>query len=103
MAFLNFVNAYTVYTAGSNPASKEQNSIDFVYTALNVARISDGSAGQSFSGNDVPVKLTIGGQDYYGWISRPIKSGGIVRGFYFWSDPTFVDLAAATRDGNMDG
>ncbi len=103
MAFLNFTNAYSVYTAGGNLALKEQNSIDFTYTALNVARISDGTNGQSFSGNDVPVQLTIGSNTYYGWISRPIKSGGIVRGFYFWSDPQFTTLSAATNDGNMDG
>lgn len=103
MAFLNFTNAYRVYTAAGNLALKEQNSIDFTYSSLNVARISDGSGGQSFSGNDVPVQLTIGTDTYYGWISRPIKSGGIVRGFYFWSDPQFSSLSTATADGNMDG
>lgn len=103
MPTLNFVNAYGVYTSGGNLALKEQNSIDFTFTSLNVARVSDGTNGTSFSGNDVPVELTINGTSYYGWISRPIKVGGVVRGFYFWSDPDFRTLSDATTDGNMDG
>ncbi|KAF0190259.1 MAG: hypothetical protein FD165_2813, partial [Gammaproteobacteria bacterium] len=54
------------------------------------------------SGNDVVVKLTINGSDYYGWISRPIKSQGQVKGFYFWKDSSFTDLSSATTDGNRD-
>ncbi len=75
MASYTFVNAYAVNTA-TTPAGKEQNSIDFSTTALGRAVISDGSNGVNFSGNDVVVQLTINGTNYFGWISRPIKSGG---------------------------
>lgn len=102
MAKLSFSNAYQINTA-TTAAAKEANSADFIFTALNVTRIDDKSGGVNFSGNDVVVELEINGQIYYGWISRPIKSGGVVRGFYFWTDPQFTSLAAATADGNADG
>ena len=102
MAKLSFSNAYRINT-GTTPAAKEANSADFIFTPLNVTRIDDRSAGQNFSGNDVVVELQVDGQIYYGWISRPVKSGGVVRGFYFWTDPQFTSLAAATADGNADG
>ena len=99
---LNFTNAYAVNTA-TTPAGKESNSLDFVPTSLNVARIDDKTGNQNFSGNDVVVELVVGGNTYYGWISRPIKSGGVIKGFYFWRDAQFTDLNAATTDGNSDG
>ena len=102
MANITFVNAYAVNT-GSTEASKEQNSIDFTPIALGAAVADDKQISSQFSGNDVVVQLTIGGTTYYGWISRPIKSGGKVKGFYFWTDSDFVDLAIATVDGNADG
>ncbi len=105
-ASLNFTNAYAVYTGavGSNTflADKEQNRHHFNPTLLGVANISDGTGGQSFSGNDISVELTIGATTYYGWISRPIKDQGIVRGFYFWKDSSFTSLSAAQTDGNQD-
>jgi VCBS repeat-containing protein len=101
MASLTFVNAYAVNTA-TTPAGKELNSIDFNPAALGTAVISDGSGGVNFSGNDVVVRLTINNTDYFGWISRPIKSGGQVKGFYFWRDASFGDLNAATTDSNRD-
>jgi large repetitive protein len=56
-----------------------------------------------FSGNDVSaIGINIGGTTYYGWVSRPIKAGGIVRGFYFWTDTGFTNLATAQADGNRD-
>ena len=101
LAGLTFDNAYAVNTATS-PAGKEQNSIDFGSTALGSVTITDGTNGLKFSGNDVVVKLTINGIDHYGWISRPIKSGGKIKGFYFWEDSSFTDLTTATADGNSD-
>ncbi len=112
-ASFNFVNAYhMVYdwdTQNNSEdtterwASKEQNLHYFNTAGLGVVSISDGSNGTNFSGNDVSaVALTIGGQTYYGWISRPIKSNGIVRGFYFWTDVNFTSLALAQADGNQD-
>jgi VCBS repeat-containing protein/CshA-type fibril repeat protein len=113
-ASLNFVNAYhMVYdwdTQNNSEdtterwASKEQNLHYFNTAGLGSISISDGSNGTNFSGNDVSaVALTVGGQTYYGWISRPIKSNGIVRGFYFWTDTNFTSLALAQADGNQDG
>ena len=113
-ASLNFSNAYhMVYdwdTQNNSEdtterwASKEQNLHYFNTAGLGAVSISDGSNGTNFSGNDVSaVALTVGGQTYYGWISRPIKSNGIVRGFYFWTDSSFTSLALAQADGNQDG
>ncbi len=113
-ASLNFVNAYhMVYdwdTQNNSEdvterwASKEQNLHYFNATGLGAVSISDGSNGINFSGNDVSaLALTVGGQTHNGWISRPIKSNGIVRGFYFWTDSSFSTLALAQADGNQDG
>ncbi|MDP2140067.1 MAG: Calx-beta domain-containing protein, partial [Gammaproteobacteria bacterium] len=102
-AAIEFPAAYRVNTA-TTPAGKESNSHDYINTSLSVARISDDTNSNLFSGNDVlAIGIEIGGEEYYGWISRPIKVQGIVRGFYFWSDPDFTDLALASADGNKDG
>ena len=85
---------------------KESNTHNFIYTpnGLGAVTISDGTNGNSFSGNDVSaIGLNIAGTDYYGWISRPIKVGGQVKGFYFWTDSRFIDLSTAQADGNQDG
>jgi len=100
-----FTNAYVVNT-DSTPASREQNSVDFIYTSTVASvSISNGDASSSsFSGNDVlAIALTVNGTTYYGWISRPIKENGDVKGFYFWSDPSFISQEAAQLDGNKDG
>ncbi len=102
-ATLTFANAYKVNTA-TTPAGKEANSHDYVDTSLGQVQITDMTSSRFFSGNDVSATaLTIGANTYYGWISRPIKSGGLVRGFYFWTDADFNSLAAAQADGNQDG
>ena len=102
-ATLTFSNAYKVNTA-TTPAGKESNSHDFVFSSLGQVSITDASNSRFFSGNDVSATaLAIGTDVYYGWISRPIKSGGVVRGFYFWTDTDFNSLAAAQADGNQDG
>ncbi len=113
-ASLNFSNAYEmVYDWDTQDnsentterwASKEQNSHYFNTASLGVVNISDGSNGTNFSGNDISaVAVNVGGSTYYGWISRPIKSNGVVRGFYFWTDSSFTTLALAQADGNQDG
>jgi VCBS repeat-containing protein len=113
-ASLNFTNAYHMvydWDTQNNTedtterwASKEQNLHYFNTAGLGAVSISDGSNGTNFSGNDVSaVALTIGAQTFNGWISRPIKSNGIVRGFYFWTDSSFTTLALAQADGNQDG
>jgi hypothetical protein len=103
MATLNFGNAYQVHTT-TTPAQKEQNSLDIIFTPLGATQIDDGNGGYLFNGNDVAVvSIIIAGTTYYGWISRPVKSGGQVKGFYFWTDPQFTSLDAATADGNQDG
>ena len=98
------VNAYPLRVTGGSPlAEKEQNSFDIDFTApTGSVSIDDGQIATSFSGNDVVAGLTVGGTTYYGWISRPIKDGGVVRGFYMWIDAQFNTLAAATSDGNAD-
>lgn len=122
LASFNFVNAYAmvydlnndgsiVGSTGETAAAKEQNSHNFNTASLGAASINDGSNNVNFSGNDVSaIGLNIGGETYYGWVSRPIKSGGIVRGFYFWTDADFnnngsaaANLATAQADGNQDG
>ena len=102
-ATLTFTNAYKVNTA-TTPAGKESNSHDYVNTSLGQVTVTDATNSRFFSGNDVSATaLTIGTDTYYGWISRPIKSNGVVRGFYFWTDTDFTSLAAAQADGNQDG
>ncbi|WP_157272170.1 Ig-like domain-containing protein, partial [Azohydromonas aeria] len=109
-----FVNAYAmVYDLNNNgqvdspaetAAEKEKNLHNFDPTSLGQVRVDDGGGSRFFSGNDVSATaLVIGGQTYFGWISRPIKENGVVRGFYFWTDANFTSLAAAQADGNMDG
>ncbi len=121
-ASFNFVNAYEmVYDLDNDTATgtidtsdidvterwadKEQNLHYFnSSTSLGVVRISDGTNGQNFSGNDVSaISVVVNGTTYYGWISRPIKANGIVRGFYFWTDDRFTTLQLAQADGNQDG
>lgn len=113
-ATFSFVNAYKmVYdlnlngvidgNLGESDAAKEQSRSNFNPANLGTVRINDDTGSQSFSGNDVSaIGLNIAGTDYYGWISRPIKSNGIVRGFYFWTDVNFTNLATAQADGNSD-
>jgi len=98
----------TVYTGvdvNERWSDKEQNLHYFnATTSLGQVQVLDGSNGQQFSGNDVSAtSIVIGGQTYHGWISRPIKANGVVRGFYFWTDANFSDLATAQADGNQDG
>ncbi|MCQ4316480.1 tandem-95 repeat protein [Stutzerimonas zhaodongensis] len=102
-ATLTFSNAYQV-NVGTTPAGKESNSHDFVFTDLGQVIVNDAANSRFFSGNDVSATaVTIGSTTYYGWISRPVKSGGVVRGFYFWTDMDFTSLALAQADGNQDG
>ncbi len=113
-ASLNFGNAYqmvydlnndTIINPDERWAAKEQNSHYFnASNPLGPVRISDGSGGVNFSGNDISATaLVIGSTTYYGWVSRPIKANGLVRGFYFWNDADFGNLTAAQNDGNQDG
>lgn len=102
-----FSHAYQV----TNVADKETNYHFFnLANGYSTVSIDDQQASRSFSGNDVSVVLNLSGAFgaatntiRYGWISRPIKVGGIVRGFYFWSDADFVTLQAAQTDNNTDG
>jgi VCBS repeat-containing protein len=116
LATFNFVNAYAmvydlnnngsvVGSTGETAAAKEQNSHNFNTVSLGAAKIDDSNYNSAlFSGNDVSaIGINIGGETYYGWVSRPIKAGGIIRGFYFWTDADFTDLATAQADGNQDG
>lgn len=121
-ASFTFSNAYEmVYDLNSNGsidnnerwADKEQNLHYFnASNALGQVQIVDGTGNQNFSGNDVSAtSIVIGGTTYYGWISRPIKANGDVKGFYFWTDVSgayggkaaFTSLPIAQADGNMDG
>ncbi|MBU3653390.1 MAG: hypothetical protein FGM44_09950, partial [Limnohabitans sp.] len=122
LASFNFVNAYAmVYDLNNNStgtssnitggidvgerwAEKEQNLLYFnASVSLGGVQISDGSNGLSFSGNDVSaIGIVINGSTYYGWISRPIKANGVVKGFYFWTDNDFTNLTLAQQDGNQD-
>jgi hypothetical protein len=88
---------------GETPAAKEQSSHNFNTVNLGQVKIDDAGSSSQFSGNDVSASaVVIGGKVYYGWISRPIKSGGQVQGFYFWTDKDFVSLGLAQQDGNAD-
>ncbi len=104
LATYKFSKAYEVLK-NRTEAGKESNTHDFDFnTALNAMDINDNTGSQYFSGNDLSViGIEIGGSTYYGWISRPIKDQGVVRGFYFWSDNDFSSLALAQQDGNTDG
>ena len=102
-ATLSFLTAYKVYTGAGFLAEKEQNRHHFIDASLGVTVITDGQLSSYFSGNDVVAKVSLNGSEYYGWVSRPIKDQGIVRGFYFWYDANFGNLSTATQDGNMDG
>ncbi|WP_283401392.1 VCBS domain-containing protein, partial [Marinobacterium sediminicola] len=85
---------------------KESNTHNFIYTAngLGSVTVIDDTDSRYFSGNDVSaIGINIGGETYYGWISRPIKVQGEVKGFYFWTDTDFVDFSTAQADGNQDG
>ncbi len=107
-----FVNAYKmvydlnksggVNVSGESAAAKEQSGINFNPTSLGQVTIDDGSGSQQFSGNDVSATIVVGGVTYHGWISRPIKSNGDVKGFYFWTDINSTTLALAQADGNAD-
>ncbi len=110
-----FVNAYEmVYdlnasgavqgNLGESDAAKEQSGINFnPNISLGRVTIDDGIGSQAFSGNDVSATaIVLNGATYYGWISRPIKSNGTVRGFYFWTDTNFTSLASAQANGNAD-
>ncbi|MDP3653395.1 MAG: VCBS domain-containing protein, partial [Rhodoferax sp.] len=115
-AMFDFVNAYAmvydlnnngaiVGSTGETDAAKEQNSHNFNTAGLGSVKVDDYNYNSKyFSGNDVnAIGLNIGGTTYFGWISRPIKSGGVVRGFYFWTDDSFSNLQLAQADGNQDG
>lgn len=111
-ASFSFINAYEmVYDLDSDRqvdnderwAAKEQNTHFFNTEELGQALVTDNNGGALFSGNDVYAQgINIGGETLYGWISRPIKSNGIVRGFYFWTDENFLDISQAQADGNTD-
>ncbi|MDP3055037.1 MAG: VCBS domain-containing protein [Methylobacter sp.] len=113
LAILSFINAYEmVYDLNNDGqinnterwAEKEQNTHYFNTQSLGKATIDDNTNSQYFSGNDVSaIGINIAGKEYFGWISRPIKANGLVRGFYFWTDDDFVNLATAQNDGNTDG
>jgi len=106
---LNF--AGFVIDTTRTPAAKEANKHDFIKSpSVSITNISitDAQSSRTFSGNDVSVSATITysnstTETVHGWISRPIKVGGQVKGFYFWSDTDFTSLSLAQTDGNMDG
>ncbi len=107
-AKMTFVNAYQVYTGPDTGgtaflAEKEQNRHYFYSTSLGSVTITDMQPSTNFSGNDVLARVTINSVEHFGWISRPIKVNGVVRGFYFWSDADFTDMDKAAADGNRDG
>ena len=112
-ASFSFINAYEmVYDLDSDGvvdnterwAGKEQSTHFFNTADLGQATVDDRTGQNSFSGNDVSATaIRIGNETLHGWISRPIKANGIVRGFYFWTDINFTTLVAAQNDGNTDG
>jgi VCBS repeat-containing protein len=109
LASYRFVNVYKVNTE-TTVAGKESNTHDFIYTSLGAPTVNDMTGNYNFSGNDLSVtsiNIDANGdgnsETYYGWISRPIKVGGQVKGFYFWTDADFTTLEAAQNDGNSDG
>ena len=121
LASFKFINAYEmlrdvdgdgVVDNNENWAEKEQETHTIIFgngsytNGLGQVSFTDGTNNQQFSGNDVSggaIGLVIGGQPYYGWISRPLKVAGEIKAFYFWTDSSFGTLAAAQADGNQDG
>ncbi|MDO9150231.1 MAG: Ig-like domain-containing protein [Methylotenera sp.] len=104
LANFNFINAYEVDTTFT-AAGKESNTHDFNFNeSLGQVNVTDTLDSRYFSGNDVSaISIVVNGETLYGWISRPIKDQGIVRGFYFWTDADFTSLQLAQADGNTDG
>lgn len=102
LANYSFSRVYAV----TSTVDKESNNHTFNTTPLAGGiggAISDGVSSRLFSGNDVSATLNIQGlSPVYGWISRPIKVGGVVVGFYMWTDANFTSLALAQADGNAD-
>lgn len=102
LANYSFSRVYAV----TSTVDKESNSHTFNTTPLaggSGGTITDGVSSRLFSGNDVSASLSIQGlSTVYGWISRPIKVGGVVVGFYMWTDANFTSLALAQADGNAD-
>lgn len=118
-ASFRFVNAYQMITDvdgdgvvdnTENWAEKEQETHTLLVGdtssnagGLGAVTVTDATNSSQFSGNDVSaIGLNIGGQDYYGWISRPMKVQGRVVAFYFWTDQDFTNLNSAQIDGNQD-
>ncbi len=115
-ANFTFVNAYEMIydlnnnnliegNLGETDAAPEQSSHNFnADDPLGQVSVNDGSGERLFSGNNVSAtSIVVGGETLYGWISRPIKSNGVVRGFYFWTDRDFGSLSAAQLSGDADG
>ncbi len=120
-ASFSFTNAYQMITDVDGDgvvdnteswAEKEQEShvlrvagtgTDVNKGGLGAVTINDDTNSSQFSGNDVSaIGINIGGTNYYGWISRPVKVQGSVVGFYFWTDQDFTNLSSAQLDGNQD-
>jgi VCBS repeat-containing protein len=94
---------------GETAAEKEQSSHNFRrLDGITKVVINDSQSAREFSGNDVSVTATFTKTDntsfvLHGWVSRPIKVGGVVKGFYFWTDSDFSSLQTAQADTNSDG
>ncbi len=101
LASFDFIQVYEV----TNVADKETNLHVFdTAEALGSASISDNENSYLFSGNDISaIAIDIGGETFYGWVSRPIKDQGKVVAFYMWTDADFSSLQDAVADGNQDG
>ncbi|QSX32635.1 VCBS domain-containing protein [Shewanella avicenniae] len=110
-AMLRDINGDGIANNTENWAEKEQSSHTIIISdetyanGLGPVTVDDSNYNSHyFSGNDVSaIGINIGGTDYYGWISRPLKVQGEVKAFYFWTDTDFVDFETAQADGNQDG
>ena len=90
-------------------AAKETNIHTFKYSDdLGIAQISDGKSERSFTGNDLAVSLYFFGSqsNTFGYLSRPIKVQGEVRGIWMWRDTDSHTSISNTLDsgtGDADG
>ncbi|MEY4651618.1 MAG: Hemolysin, plasmid, partial [Pseudomonadota bacterium] len=82
--------------------TREASHVNVASTGLEIGGISLPDTDEEGHGNDVLVRMDIGGTTYYGWISGQTRARD---GYYFWTDPSFTtaqDALDGWKQGNKD-